>query len=72
MCAILGIIFLGTIIALVVWAFPRIFPDLRRRSDAFAAARRQGDPAEEILQGRLARGEINVEEYEQALRLLKR
>jgi uncharacterized membrane protein len=63
MCAVLGIIFLGTIIALVVWAFPRVFPNLRRR---------QGDPAEEILHGRLARGEISVEEYEQALRTLKR
>ncbi len=73
MCAIFGIIFLGAIIALVVWALFRVFPDLRRQSSGiFSEARQQGDPAEEILHQRLARGEIRVEEYEQALRVLKR
>jgi len=29
------------------------------------------DPAEEILRGRLARGEIDAAEYERALKVLK-
>ena len=73
MCAIFGIVFLGGIIALVGWALFRIFPDLRRQaSGAFSRVRQQGDPAEEILHQRFARGEITAEEYEQALRILKR
>ena len=73
MCAIFGIIFLGAIIALVMWALFRIFPDLRRRLfGTFSRVQQQGDPAEEILHQRFARGEIGLEQYQQALRLLKR
>jgi putative membrane protein len=72
MCAIFGIIFLGAIVALVVWALFRVFPDLRRRASGTFSRVQQGDPAEEILHQRFARGEINAEEYQQALRLLKR
>lgn len=72
MCAIFGIIFLGATIAVVVWALFRIFPDLRQRaSGIFSETRQQRDPAEEVLHRRFARGEIGVEEYQQALRILK-
>ena len=72
MCAIFGIIFLGAIITLVVWALFRVFPDLRRRLFGTFSRVHQGDPAEEILQRRFARGEIGLEQYQQALGLLKR
>ena len=72
MCAIFGIIFLGAIIALGVWALFRVFPDLRRRSSGIFSRVQQEDPAEEILHRRFARGEIGAEEYQQTLRLLKR
>jgi putative membrane protein len=60
---ILGLIFLVAIIALVVWLLMRLFPNLR-------GAERQetrGDSAEQILQERFARGEIDAEEYEHSL-----
>jgi uncharacterized membrane protein len=73
MCIIFGLLFLGATIALVVWALSRAFPELRRRAtSAFSDERRQGDPAEEILHRRFARGEITAEEYERILRVLKR
>ena len=72
MCTIFGIIFLGAIIALVVWALFRVFPDLSRRLFGTFSRVQQGDPAEEILHQRFARGEIGLEQYQQALRLLKR
>jgi uncharacterized membrane protein len=37
----------------------------------FVAQQSRTDPAEEILRGRLARGEIDAEEYERSLRVLK-
>jgi hypothetical protein len=43
----------------------------RRISNVFAAPQTRMDPAEEILRGRLARGEMAAEEYERALRVLK-
>ena len=70
MCAILGIIFLGGITALVVWAVFRGFPDLRQRPPGLSMARRR-DPAEEILHQRFARGEIGSEELQRALRVLR-
>jgi uncharacterized membrane protein len=78
---VLGAIFWIAIIALTVWAMMRTFPDLRRRaSDVFSRtsgvmSRGPGvptDSAEEILRGRFARGEMNAEEYERDLGLLRR
>jgi hypothetical protein len=47
-------------------------PDLRQRvSGVFSDPQPQVDPAEEILRGRLARGEIDAEEYERCLRVLR-
>jgi uncharacterized membrane protein len=70
MCAIFGIIFLGAIIALVVWVVFRGFPDLRQRPPGLSMAR-QRDPAEEILHQRFARGEIGIDELQRALRVLR-
>ena len=73
MCVIFGVLFLGATIAFIVWALSHAFPDLRRRvTRAFSDERPQGDPAEEILHRRFARGEITAEEYERVLRVLKR
>jgi putative membrane protein len=72
MCSLFGLLFLGSIIAIAAWASSGDFPVPRRRaSAAFANVPRQRDSAEEILRGRLARGEIDTEEYERAMRVLK-
>ena len=66
------IIFWVAIAALLVWVVFRARPDTRQRiSSVFAAPQAPMDPAEEILRGRLARGEIDVGEYERALKVLK-
>ncbi len=64
---ILGLIFLVALIALVVWLLMRLFPSLR------GAERQQTrvDSAEQILQERFARGEIDAEEYEHSLEVMR-
>ena len=63
---ILWLLFLVGIIALVVWLVMRLF--FNRRGAERQQAR--GDSAEEILQERFARGEIDAEEYEHSLEVL--
>jgi uncharacterized membrane protein len=66
------IVFWVAIAALLVWIVLRDRPDARQRiSSVFAARQARMDPAEEILRGRLARGEIDAGEYERALKVLK-
>jgi putative membrane protein len=66
------IIFWVAIAALLVWIVFRDRPDARQRIlSVFVAQQSRTDPAEEILRGRLARGEIDAEEYERSLRVLK-
>ena len=66
------IIFWVTIAALLVGIVFRDRPEARQRlSSIFVAPQARTDPAEEILRGRLARGEIDAEEYERSLRVLK-
>ena len=66
------IIFWVAIAALIVWVIARSGPDLRHRvSGVFSDPQPQVDPAAEILRGRLARGEINAEEYERFLRVMR-
>ncbi len=66
------IIFWMAIATLLVWIVLRDRPEARQRiSSVFAAPQARTDPAEEILRGRLARGEIDAEEYERSLRVLK-
>jgi uncharacterized membrane protein len=66
------IVFWVAITAFLVWVMFRARPDARQRiSNVFAAPQARMDPAEEILRGRLARGEIDSGEYERALKVLK-
>ena len=66
------IIFWMAIAALLVWIVLRDRPDAWQRiSSVLAAPQARMDPAEEILRGRLARGEIDAGEYERALKVLK-
>jgi uncharacterized membrane protein len=60
------------IAALLVWIVFRDRTDARQGIlSVFVAQQSRTDPAEEILRGRLARGEIDAEEYERSLRVLK-
>jgi hypothetical protein len=64
---ILLIVFLGGLVAAVVWLGVRIFPKVRR-DERLEAPR---DSAEEILRERFARGEITAEEYQRSIDILR-
>jgi putative membrane protein len=68
-----GSLILVLVLILVVWALIRAFPDWQdrvglnnRREDS-----RGEDSAEETLRQRFARGEIDAEEYERSLEVLR-
>lgn len=63
-----GIILWLAILALVVWAVVRIFPNQDREGGGSSSA---GTTPEETLRQRFARGEIDVEEYERSLDVLR-
>lgn len=56
------------ILALVIWAVTRLFPTRRGGTEG---EEEQTDPAEEILRGRFARGEIDADEYRRSLAILR-
>jgi uncharacterized membrane protein len=60
-------VFLGGLVAAVVWLGVRIFPKVRR-DERLEAPR---DSAEEILRERFARGEITAEEYQRSIKILR-
>lgn len=60
------ILFWAGLLALIGWAVARIFPKSRPGSDE---PRR--DNAEEVLRERFARGEVDAEEYERSLGVLR-
>ena len=69
----IGSILLLVVLALVVWALIKAFPDWQdrvglkgRREDS-----RREDSAEETLRQRFARGEIDAQEYEERHRVLR-
>lgn len=64
---IFWLIFWVAIIALVVWLVIRLFSNQRGENRPEA----QGDSAEHILRERFARGEIDAEEYEHSLGVLR-
>ncbi len=63
MMMFLGLIFWTAIIALVAWALVRFFPGVRGS---------ERDSAEEVLRGRFARGEMDAQEYERSLEVLRK
>ena len=65
---IFWLIFLVAIIALIVWLVMRLLPSQRGGNRPEA---REGS-AEEILRERFARGEIDAEEYERSLGVLRK
>jgi putative membrane protein len=65
---LLPLLFWGGLLAFAVWALMRIFPNRGVNDETSSHG---GDSAEEILQKRFARGEIDAEEYERSLEVLK-
>ena len=64
---LLPLLFWGGLLAFAVWALIRIFPN--RGSDRGSGVYEES--AEEILRKRFARGEIDAEEYERSIEVLK-
>jgi putative membrane protein len=62
------VLFWISLLAVVVWAVVRIVPS---RTDATLGSGVGDDPAIEALRVRFGRGEIDAEEYLQALEVLK-
>jgi uncharacterized membrane protein len=63
-----GLILTLLVLGVVVWAIIKVFPDWQ---DRLGLNSRREDSAEETLRQRFARGEIDAEEYEQRLRILR-
>lgn len=64
-----GILLWIAVIALVVWALVRIFPNIQQQG-GFGGSTSRNTP-EETLRQRFARGEIDAEEYERSLEVLR-
>jgi putative membrane protein len=62
------LLFWGGLLTLIVWAVMRIFPGGRAGSTPYEGSARS---AEDTLRERFARGEIDAEEYEERLRVLR-
>ena len=67
-----GLILTLLLLGLVVFALIKVFPDWQDRVglDRSAGTRREGS-AEETLRQRFARGEIDAEDYERSLKVLR-
>ena len=63
-----GTILLLLVLVLVVFAIIKVFPDWQ---DRVGLSSKREDSAEEILRQRFARGEIDAEEYERSLEVLR-
>jgi uncharacterized membrane protein len=62
-----GSLILLLVLILVVWAIIKVVPDWQDR----VGLDRREDSAEETLRQRFARGEIEAEEYERSLKVLR-
>jgi len=62
-----GLILTVLVLGLVIWAIIRVFSDWQDR----VGLDRREDSAEETLRQRFARGEIDAEEYERSLEVLR-
>ncbi len=65
---LLPLLFWGGLLVFAAWALIRIFPN-RGGDDRGSGV--QEESAEEILRKRFARGEIDAEEYERSIEVLK-
>lgn len=65
---LIPLLFWGGLLALIAWAVVRVFPGQRDSADF---SRTQAKPAEEVVRERFARGEIDAEEYEDSLEVLR-
>ena len=63
-----GTILLLVVLVVVVWAIIKLVPDWQ---DRLGLNGRRQDSAEETLRQRFARGEINAEDYERSLEVLR-
>jgi putative membrane protein len=63
-----GLILLLVVLGLVVFALIKVFPDWQ---DRVGLNNRRVGSAEETLRQRFARGEIDAEEYERSLEVLR-
>ena len=63
-----GLILLLVVLGLVVWAIIKFVPDWQ---DRVGLSSRREDSAEETLRQRFARGEIDAEDYERSLEVLR-
>jgi len=64
-------ILLLLVLVLVVFAIIKVFPDWQDRVGLSRREDRREDSAEETLRQRFARGEIDSEEYERSLEVLR-
>ena len=65
---LIPLLFWGGLLALIAWAVMRIFPGGRSSSVPRQESARS---AEDTLRERFARGQIDAEEYEERLRILR-
>ena len=63
-----GTILLLVVLAVAVWAIIKVFPDWQ---DRVGLSSRREDSAEETLRQRFAQGEIDAEDYERSLEVLR-
>ena len=64
-----GTILLLVVLAVAVWAIIKLVPDWQDRLGL--SSRRREDSAEETLRQRFARGEIDAQDYERSLEVLR-
>ena len=67
-----GLILTLLVLAVAVWALIKVFPDWQDRVGLNRRPENKGeDSAEETLRQRFARGEIDAEDYERSLEVLR-
>lgn len=65
---VIPLLFWGGLLVLIAWAITRAFPGGRGEN---SSGERRPESAEEVLRDRFARGEVDAEEYEERLRVLR-
>lgn len=65
---LIPLLFWGGLLAVIVWSVMRISPNWRTDDGRSEVS---GDSAENVLRERFARGEMDTEEYERSLEVLR-